>query len=632
MKNDKLLAAFSRLYRLGLILVGLTVLLPSCLDSDKIGANYYTFTNKMMGQFLQERPEQFSEFTRLLDTTKVMGLLNGYGEYTCFAPTNEAMLAFYQTRGKSSLKEFPLDSLKKIAYDHIIKGETILKEDFLEGRLPNLTMSDRFISVSFATENEGQAIYVNKTSKIIERDDTVSNGVLHIINEVINPTELNLVEAIASDNKFSLFFEALKQTGLTEKLAATVDESYDPDDYSSLVASPYVQGSGSIDELPESRKYGFTALLESDSTLAANGITDLASMASYAARIYNVVYPEDASVNDVKNPRNSLNRFIAYHLINKQLSFSKLISDYDTKHMLKTHDMYEYIETMCPNTLLEVKIERSSGEVNLINKSTKTGNAVRIVTTNYDNDAINGVYHEIDKILVYDLSVASELASKRLRMDAASFFPEFTNNNMRGNGKVQSWVFPKGYIEGLTSSKETRFCYLNSFGGYLDYQGDEVYLNGMYDFSLVTPPIPAGTYEVRFGYQPTPGRGAAQLYWDSIPCGIPLDLRIQANDPLVGFVVPGSDPEDLSGYENDKMLRNRGYMKGPATFLDHINVWYGNKIARNSSQYLRRILGIYTFDKAQKHVFTVKAVREGQFMFDFLEFVPVEMLESEDIY
>ena len=29
---------------------------------------------------------------------------------------------------------------------------------------------------------------------------------------------------------------------------------------------------------------------------------------------------------------------------------------------------------------------------------------------------------------------------------------------------------------------------------------------------------------------------------------------------------PGTDPADPDGYENDKMMRNRGYMKGPASF------------------------------------------------------------------
>ena len=147
---------------------------------------------------------------------------------------------------------------------------------------------------------------------------------------------------------------------------------------------------------------------------------------------------------------------------------------------------------------------------------------------------------------------------------------------------------------------------------------------------------------MRFSYQPTGGRGAAQLYWDGIPCGIPLDLRLNATDPLIGFEEPGTNLEDyvldpttgtkIYGVENDKMMRNRGYMKGPDTYKDVLGTWYGKKIARQSAQSVRRILGVYTFSKTQNHVFKVKAVREGQFMMDFLEFVPVELIESEDIH
>jgi len=195
-----------------------------------------------------------------------------------------------------------------------------------------------------------------------------------------------------------------------------------------------------------------------------------------------------------------------------------------------------------------------------------------------------------------------------------------------------SWVYPPGYLERLTMSATTYFSYDNAYGGWLDYQGDEFFLKGLFDFEIVTPAIPAGTYEVRFCYQPTDWRGAAQLYWDHVPCGIPLDLKIQASDPLVGFVKPGSDPTDPNGFENDKMMRNRGYMKGPCTYWDPKPLgFYGNLVARNSPNSLRRILGTYTFKKAGTHIFTVEAVRAGQFQLDFLEFVPVEIVDHEDI-
>lgn len=604
-----------------------TTILSSCLDENLV---YETFREEMMGDFIKNRPEQFSEFQRLLDTTKVMGLVNAYGKFTMFAPDNGAMKAFYASKGKSSLSEFSLDTLTKVAYDHIIKGYVIETETFVDGLMPYLTMSERFVAASSKLVDNKFTYFINETAEITSRDNEVNNGIVHVISNVIDPSTESLALKIQSNDRFSLFAEAMVLTGLIDSMYLIQDYNYDPKDYPNIDVT-FFQGSGSVDELPVSKKYGYTVLLESNDVFNANGITDINGLIAYAAANVYHENSADASVADFKDRRNSLNKFVSYHMINKKLTYSKLIKDYDTPHMIKTFDMYEYIETMCPNTLMEVKIERASGEINLINKSMDTGEAIRIVAK--DSDAVNGVYHEIDKILVYNKRVAGELASKRLRIDAASFFPEITNNNMRyhDESKPRSWVFPPNYIKRLTCSETTRFCYLNSFGGYLDYQGDEIYLKGMYDFTIETPPIPAGTYEVRMGYQPTGGRGAAQLYWDSVPCGIPLDLRISADDALIGYIVPGSDSEDPYGYENDKMMRNRGYMKGPNTYKTTNPIFYGNTVARQSNRYLRRILGTYNFSTSKTHKFTVKAVREGQFMMDYLEFVPVELIENEGI-
>lgn len=347
------------------------------------------------------------------------------------------------------------------------------------------------------------------------------------------------------------------------------------------------------------------------------------------------MYPEDAGIDDITDSRNSLNRFVAYHLLDRQLSYSRFIIDYDdTGHSIKIYDMFEYIATMCPNTLLEVRTNRFTNETNLFNMLNSTGEAVRIVTENYDNDAINGVYHEIDKILTYNLDFASELSSKRLRMDAASFFPEFANNNIRGKVYAEHpserWFFPQGYFDGVTTSEITDFGYYSSDDRFLDYQGDEIFLSGLYEFEITTPPIPAGTYEVRMGFKVEPVRGAAQLYWDGMPVGIPLDLSIPASNPKIGYELPGSNTADPNGYENDKMMHNRGYMKGPASFKAPNDVWFSGN-ARENSSYIRRVFGIYTFNEAGPHKFGVKAARSGQFMLDFLEFVPLEVIENEGV-
>ena len=382
--------------------------------------------------------------------------------------------------------------------------------------------------------------------------------------------------------------------------------------------------------------------VESNETYAENGITNLAAMKAYAANIYNTVYPNDAQITDITDSRNSLNRFIAYHIINKQLSYSKLIDAYDTGHMLKTIDMYEYLETMCPNTLIEVKKDRLKGKTNILNYIRETGRAINI-TSNYDIDAVNGVYHEIDGILAYDQYVEAEHSTKRLRFDGSSFFPELTNNNMRGRGITSpgpgpnlQFKLPRNYIDRLSTSEQTIVSYLTADARYQNYEGDEIFLGAtsgnLYDFSIITPPIPAGTYEVRFGYLTNGKRGVAQLYLDNIPAGVPLNLNNYATDVSIGYETPRTVQADMDGFENDKMMRNRGFMKGPACYKVVQPGWSDGENARYSPAALRRIMGTYIFPEASNHLLTVKGLSGGEFMFDYLEFVPTSVLESEDIY
>jgi uncharacterized surface protein with fasciclin (FAS1) repeats len=618
-----------------LFIIGLAGLLSSC-NSDDVGGSLYTFTDQTMGQYLKSNPDEYSEFTKLLDTTRVISLLNTAGAYTCFAPDNEAMKSFYAKMGKKDLSGFPFDSLKTMAYDHVINGSVVMYSDFVEGRLGQLSMSERYFSITFASTGE---TYINKTSKILQKDITVHNGVIHKISETLNPTRDGIVEAISKDTAFSIFYNALIETGMADSLLLIKDDTYDASLYESLITVTKDDGQWYYNEVPQSRVYGYTVLMESNTTLEKNGITDLASLKTYAAKIYDELYPDDAGVTKVTDRRNSLNRFISYHLIDKQLSLTKFIDAYDTDHMIKTRDMYEYIETMCPNTLIEVKKERLTNQTNLFNKLKKTGTAIHIVSTNYDNDAINGVYHEIDGMLVYDKTLDDELSSKRLRFDSGSFFPELTNNNMRGLGNTDPNIhfqLPRNYIKRITCSEQTVVGYLAPYYKYQDYEGDEIFLSStagkLYDFTIITPPVPAGTYEVRFGYLTNGKRGVAQLYLDNVPAGVPLNLNNDATDASIGYVAPHTDQDDYDGFLNDKMMRNRGYMKGPACYKVPTTGWSYGENARFSTQVLRKIMGTYNFKTAGNHSFMVKGLSGGEFMFDYLEFVPTSALESEDIY
>ena len=642
------LSNFSMLALITLLLS--SMLMFSSCDPDKVGDNLYTFTDQMMGQYLTN-PEnsEFSEFARLLDTTATLGLLNAYGHFTSFAPTNDAMREFYTLKGKSRLSDFSMDSLLTIARDHIISGTVVMNVNFISGRLPQLSMSERYISIFF--ESGTNQTFVNRTqanrgSLITQKDIVVYNGVIHKIDRVLDPTRDGIVEVIAKEENFSLFYEALILTGLADSLLKVRDESYNPLDYKHLITTPLESGQWFYQDVPPSRRYGYTVFMPSNQTFASYGIQSINDMKAYAATVYNQVYPQDANIADERHRHNSLNRFIAYHLIEKQLSKNKLIGAYDTDHMIKTRDMFEYIETMCPNTLIEVKRERATGRAELLNHVDEA--TVVQLTSNYDNDATNGVFHEIDRILVYSADVDTYLSTKRLRFNAASFFPELTNNDMRGSRWQQNsnpamyrqpslhYQIPRGYLDRVETSEQTVVGYLAGYARFQNYMADEIFLSAttgrLYDFTVTTLPVPAGTYEVRFGYLTNGRRGVAQLYIDGVPAGVPLNLNNSASHVSIGYVVPGSDPADPFGFENDKMMRNRGFMKGPASFRVAEAGWTSGENARFSSANLRRILGTYEFTEAGPRKLMVKGLSGGEFMFDYLEFVPTSAIEDEDIY
>ncbi|MDP4277143.1 MAG: fasciclin domain-containing protein [Bacteroidota bacterium] len=634
-------------------ILSLVLMFQGC-KLDDAPNNIYTFKEQLIGQYLDANPAEFSEFDKMLDTAGVKGLLNAYGLYTCFIPTNAAIRAYYAKEGKSQMSDFTLDEIKTFCYNHIIKGDTIKTADFSAGTLSTLSMSGRFISINYADTTS--TIFVNGNSPIIQEDIRLHNGFIHVLGKVLTPSKVKIGEKFCEDLNFSIYAAALAKTGYEDIMDNTPaeDASFNPNaDHLAFMTHTV------LEEYPTARKIGFTILAVSDADLAnytecpacPNGVHSLADLEKVATYYYSQVYSDGEGVTNYTDKRNYLNRFMAYQCLDRTLLSSRFIKDYDMPNQFKTYDMFEYIETMLSNTLLEVQLKRGcaleNAEFGLLNCMGDPNKGARF--TSYkdkpDGGALNGYYQGITKPLIYSKQFIGDISSKRLRMDGACFFPELATNNMRGNnptgvaatvGKTHAYLIPRGYLAGMTSSENTRFTYIGACVAYEDFEGDELYLKGTYNFTITTPPIPAGTYEIRMGYQPTAYRGIAQLYWDSVPCGIPLNLSLYATDPEIGYVTPGSDRDDPYGYENDKMMHNRGYMKGPSSYFC-FGHWYGYNAAtaRLSSQSLRRVLGTYTFSEAKKHTFTVVSLGSTsggtQFMMDYLEFTPTELLETENI-
>lgn len=604
----------STLKKFGVILL-LGILTAGCVED--IGDSYTTFEGDMIYSFLEKKPELYSEYIAIVDKAGLTGMLSAYGTYTCLAPTNEAFKLYYKSFGPT----FNIDSLSTEQIDYLAKTHIVdnqyITDELQDGVLPNPNMNKRYISIKFTSDSITNTfkILLNDSSQIISRDNKVYNGVVHGINRVLRPSEAQLPELIRTNPDLSIFAEALKLTGLNDSLLLIEDTKYKP----TKVFKDEYNGYEIVN--PASRKYGYTALVETNTLLKSAGINNLNDLIAKAKEIY----PEGANIDDYTNRENSLNIYMAYHLVNKVIYLNKFFYATDA---VKGHTPDEFIETMYPNRII-----RASMVNNRITLNYDSDNAVQIEETG-GKTTVNGVYHVLDNMLTYTPSVEQMLQNTRIRFDIVSLFPEFANNNIRGsrdfmkvnNSSGDRFGFEDGFIKDVTISKDTRLIYLaGKQGQWANYQSDELMGLGSYDITMRLLPVPPGTYELRFGYSANSLRSVTQIYVDNKPVGIPLDLRIMANDPRVGWIIDSSTEDN--GVENDKMMRNRGYMKGPDTY------YYGQTIVRNYSGSLRRIIGTFTFTDYSSHTLRFKSVIENpqsQCMMDYFEYVPKSVFSPSD--
>ena len=677
---------FSRIHFI--ILLFTILFFFGCKDSDIVD-KYSTFEGQMIGEYLLKDSAQFSDFIAALRKVNGLSLLNTYGKYTCFIPSNEAMQKFYQEKGKTLLQ---LDSaeLKELVFYHLIDGETantqVYKTTdygiFGKGPIPTKNMAGRFIYTSLSAGNW----LVDSKAKITEHDIQLINGVVHVVDKVLEGNKDLLPNFIASNSRFSLFSRALTETKLEEALRLVDDATY-------TQGSPYTYARATyynVVPYPKQKKYGFTAFIESDSIMKLReGIDSFEKLVAYAKSVYDDMYPEDKDIADFTDPRNSLNRFVAYHLVNKKVTTDELLAkwgniyywstdygllntkifqfDYNYHNADNNFLIEQYMVTMLENSMIAVQV---GNFFNVIDPDTKEATSlmcrkyykqnfdkskfVTLIDNESNKECLNGIYHSLNNMLVYTKEVESKVFHKRLRFDFRTFLPELVNNEYNFESYTKGpTVIPSGYCKNLTYNEEPKVRFILFPANVHPYSfGDDMLCDGFINLNLKVGPIPPGKYEVRIGYVVrATTRGITQYYFDGKPCGIPLDQRISQIDPAIGWqqvyndVIragdelsnnPTANPDDPDGLENDKQLRNRGYMKGPDSFCGVYRNADGKvfQTARNSQYAARRILGIYSFNdnESRYHNLGVVQMQDGDSQLDYIEFMPVDLIPSEDTH
>lgn len=676
--------------------------LNSC--TEKIDeSDLYTFTGEMMIDYFENRPELFSSYLEVLgkvhpskrSESTMKELLAARGNYTCFAPTNEAIQQYLDSLyGIGQLESNKLSEISDsvataLVFNSIIQNgdnKGYAQTDFEEGALGMTNMNDRFITISFDNDAEGRTlVFVNTDSRIIQstEDEEVENGFVHTIDRVLSPSNASVADLVMIADNTRFFGALLEYTGWDKKLQQYKDEEW----YDYWVENGDIPGKTQAipgkdfnPHYPENRLIGHTIFVETDSVFAVNGINSLSDLKSWLQA--NATYDDDTNQghttswgDDYEDDYNWLNQFVAYHILPERLTFNHLVSfanEYGcSPSMLKTRvatqfyvNAWEYWETMgVQRRSLKVTGIRNAkmlNRVSVYNNTTYkertseiTIPGIKIHSENYEggkkinNQALNGFYYPIDGILVWNETVSKKVLNERMRYDVTALFPEYMTNNIRQYGhesRSHNWIITNDYSDNIYNmSKETYFTYLvnggysGSAGSWMNFQIDEMNITGVLDFTMKLPPVPyTGTYEIRYGINSNDNRGMAQVYVgtnkDNLPAiGIPLDLRASSGvaTSATGWVDDTTLGDEDAINENDKAMRNLGFMKAPK----YIQFESGKTGRDVDYRCVRKIIYMGQLEAGKTYWIRFKSVlasSNAEFFYDYLELVPKSVYAGEE--
>ncbi len=161
-------------------------------------------------------------FTTLVTALEAAGLaetLAGEGEFTVFAPTDDAFAALPEGTVPSLLED-PEGALTDVLLYHVADG-TVMAETVVTLESAT-TLQGEDVSIMV---NDG-SVFLNETVQVIITDIEASNGVIHVIDAVLLPPSMmaeeempSITEIAVEDGRFTTLVAALEAAGLAETLA-----------------------------------------------------------------------------------------------------------------------------------------------------------------------------------------------------------------------------------------------------------------------------------------------------------------------------------------------------------------------------------------------------------------------------
>lgn len=541
---------------LKIILLG-CIILTTCRKYDYLEKTAFDL---LIGEYIENNPDEFSLFYEMLNKSNTLSFLNAYGTYTVFAPTDNAIETFLASKNKTSLDDFTSDELRDYVRYHVII-DTLSTTEFTDGRLPTPTMYGQFLTISGYNE-DGTSVYkINKYAPIVKTDIRAANGIIHSISTMLEPVTTPIAKFIEQDPDLSIFSEALKITGLYDTLLLTPDK-----------------------DIPAEEKRWFTMLVPDNETLAADSVFSIDDLIE-----------KYSNTGDPEDPSDSLHMYIEYHIIDNNLSY---VGDLVTQPVL---------ETMAPNEIITVTLKEDSV---LINEDEFLGVLEKGSPVNRDlsdNTSANGVYHILDK----DIFI-------KVRNPVRTYWDVCDQPELRKMPgifrKPGQWVdLESGQLADVTwegSGPVTYECHSDWWQDFLTYKD-------CFRMYLRTAVIPSITFKT-----PTIVKGKYKLWicTRNSPSGAESNRRPKFvvyfnGEPLPTIINTGYT---ISSSMSDDELELIGYKRYNYNPADSIT------LTDNAGRFVAQLAGTVDVPNTGRHTIRFEVINNGDkdFWVDMIQFIP----------
>lgn len=193
------------------VLMGITALTSCEKDSEEMK----TAADMTISEYAASNPD-FSILVQALSKANLVNALNGEGNYTVFAPTNNAFNDLFGQLGISGVNDLSAEALTPILLYHVL-GQKVLSSALQEGYYNTISPAqNNFSSINIST---GNGVKLNKLTNVTLADVTVKNGVIHVIDKVLLPP--TVVDHALANDSFSILVQAVVKAGLVETLTGS---------------------------------------------------------------------------------------------------------------------------------------------------------------------------------------------------------------------------------------------------------------------------------------------------------------------------------------------------------------------------------------------------------------------------